>query len=87
MLAPEILANSIDHFFSRKLSLWLYNGSLTMYPMRLNRIQPRTLNQQSHGKYSHPSFSLPSLVVIFDKASQNATSDYPADEFILFFPP
>jgi hypothetical protein len=28
MLAPEIVANSIDQFFSRQLSIWLYNCSL-----------------------------------------------------------
>src|ERR1051325_796801 len=66
MLAPEILANSIDEFFSRKLSLRLYNCSLPMHPMRLNWIQPRTLDRQPQGKYSHPAFSLHSFVVLLD---------------------
>src|ERR1051325_3397789 len=62
MLAPEILANSTGQFFSRHLSIRLDNGSLPMYPMRLNWIQPRALDRQSLSKYSHPSFSLHSLV-------------------------
>lgn len=66
MLAPEILTNAIGQFFSRQLSPWLYNGSLPMYPMRLNWIQPRTLDRQSQRKYSHPAFSLHSLVVLLD---------------------
>lgn len=66
MLAPEILANSTGQFFRRHLSIRLDNGSLPMYPMRLNRIQPRALDRQSLSKYSHPAFSLHSLVVLLD---------------------
>src|SRR5215216_29937 len=66
MLAPEILANSIDQFFSRQLSTWLDNGPLSMYPVRLNRCQPRALDRQPQGKYSHPASSLHSLVVLLD---------------------
>lgn len=69
MLTPEILANSFDQFFSRQLSLRLDNCSLTMYPMRLNWIQPRALDRQSMSKYSHPAFSLHSLVVLLDPSA------------------
>jgi len=66
MFAPEIVANSFDQFFSRELSLRLYNCSLPMHPMRFDWIQPRTLDRQSQGKYSHSAFSLYSLVVLLD---------------------
>ena len=66
MVAPEILANSLDQLFSRKLSLRLDNGSFPIYPMRLNRIQPRTLNRQPQGQYSHTAFSLHCFVVMLD---------------------
>lgn len=66
MLAPEILANSFDQFFSRKFSLRLYYCSLPMYPMRLDWIQPRTLDWQTQSKYSHSAFTLYSLVVLLD---------------------
>src|SRR5215216_965082 len=66
MLALEILANPLDQFSCRQLSTWLDNGPLPMYPMRLNWIQPRTLGRQPQGEYSHPAFSLHSLVVLLD---------------------
>src|SRR5215216_19975 len=73
MLAPEIHANSLDQFFSRKLSLRLDNSSLSMHPMRLNWIQPRTLDRQSLSKYSHPTFSLHPLVVLLDPSAHFLT--------------
>ena len=66
MLAPEIVANSFAHFFSRELSLWLGNCPLPRYSMRFNRIQPRTLDRQSQSKDSHASFLLHSLVVLLE---------------------
>ena len=73
MLAPEIVANSFDQFFSCKLPLWLYHRLLPMYPTRLNWTQPRTLDWQSVSKYSHSAFSLHPLVVLLDP-----TSHFPA---------
>jgi len=69
MLAPEIVANSFDQFFSCKLPLWLYHRLLPMYPTRLNWIQPRTLDWQSVSKYSHSAFSLHPLVVLLDPST------------------
>lgn len=69
MLTPEIVANSIDQFFRRKLSLWLYNCSLAVYPMRLDGIEPRAFDRQPQDKYSHPTFSLHSLVVLLDPST------------------
>ena len=69
MLAPEIVANSFDQFFSCKLSLRLYYSLLPMYPMRLDWIQPRALDWQSVSKYSHPAFSLHPLVVLLDPST------------------
>lgn len=73
MLAPEIFANSLDQFFSRQLSLRLYYCSLTMYPVRLNWIQPWTFDRQSQGQYSHSSFLLHSLVVLLDPSTHCLT--------------
>jgi hypothetical protein len=69
MLAPEIFANSIDQFFSSELSLRFYNCSLAVHPMWFYRIQPRTLDRQSQGEYSHPAFLFRFLVVLLDPDS------------------
>src|SRR5215510_15901464 len=69
MLAPEILTNSIDQFFSHQLACRLDNGALAVYPMRLDRIQPRAFDWQPQDEDSHPAFSLHSLIMPFDPAT------------------
>ncbi len=66
MLAPEIFAYSFDQFFRRQFSFRLYNGSLAVYPMRLNRIEPRAFYRQSQDEYSYSTFSLYFLIVLLD---------------------
>lgn len=76
MLAPEVVANSINQFFSRKLSVRLDNGALAVYPMRLDGIQPRAFDRQPQDQYSHSAFLLYSLVMLLD----------PSAHFLAFMP-
>lgn len=65
MLTLEILTNSIAQFFSHQLASRLDNGSLAVYPMRLDRIQPRAFDGQPQNEDAHPAFSLHSLIMPF----------------------
>jgi site-specific recombinase XerD len=57
MLAPEIVANPRDQFFSPKLAIPLDNGSLAVDPVWLDGTQPRALDRQSQAPESHPTCS------------------------------
>lgn len=76
MLTSKIIANSTDQFISRKLALRLHNSPLAMHPIRLNRIEPRAFDWQTHYYNSGTSLWLCFAIV----------SLYPATHFLRLVP-
>jgi hypothetical protein len=69
MLAPEIIANTRDQFFSPKLAIRLDNCSLAVCPVWLDWTQPRAFDRQLQALESHPPCSFDCSVVVLYSAT------------------
>lgn len=64
MFATEVAADPVGHFLSREQTGGLDNMPFAVGPMRLNRIEPRTLGRQLTSDDTHALACLPYLSVI-----------------------
>src|SRR5215831_9453951 len=77
MGAAKVRADAVGDLLSAEQAGWLEHGTLAVHPLRLNRVEPRTLDGQIAGEDAHALSALLHLLIVGADPGADALTHVP----------